>query len=101
MVAPVIASAIGSKAVDSATTDGGLVNQAFKLTVLIALALAIGVGIFLIWRLTGVFAGVFSVFEGGIDAIARLVSVPQIAFTALISASPIGRAWGAVVNRDW
>ena len=36
----------------SATKEDGLVNQAFKITVLIALALSIAVGLFLLYNLT-------------------------------------------------
>jgi len=45
--------AAGVMVAQSATKEDGLVNQAFKITVLVALALSIGVGIFLIWKLTG------------------------------------------------
>ena len=99
MVAPVVAAAgavVAPKVVESASDDQGLINQAFKLTVLIALALAVGVGLFLIWRLTGVFAGVFDILDGGLDTVQTLVSVPGLAITALISATPLGRGYLAV-----
>ena len=53
----VVAAAAGTAVVNSAQDDEGLVNQAFKITVLIALALAVGVGLFLVWKLTSIFAG--------------------------------------------
>ena len=98
MVAPVVAAAVAPKVVESATDDQGLINQAFKLTVLIALALAVGVGLFLIWKLTEVFAGVFDILDSGLNNLESLVSVPGLAITAIISATPLGRGWNAVKN---
>ena len=57
MVVPVLASAVAPTVVASATDKDGLVNQAFKITVLIGLALAIGTGIFLIYSLTSILSG--------------------------------------------
>lgn len=96
MAVPAVAAVVTSKAVDSATDNEGLINQAFKLTILIGLALAVGVGIFLIWRLTGVFAGVFDILDTGIGIIENIVTAPQLAITAIITASPIGRAWQGI-----
>jgi len=101
MAAPIVAAAgavVAPKVVESATDDQGLINQAFKLTVLIALAMAVGVGIFLIWRLTGVFAGVFDILDSGLETIETVVSAPALAITALISATPLGRGFLAVRN---
>jgi len=101
MVAPIVAAAgavVAPKVVESATDDQGLINQAFKLTVLIGLALAVGVGIFLIWRLTGVFAGVFNIIDSGFNFVETVVSAPALAITALISATPLGRGWNGVRN---
>lgn len=56
MVAPVVA-AVAPAVIESATDKDGIVNQAFKITVLIALALAIGTGIFLIYSLTSILNG--------------------------------------------
>ena len=58
MVVPVVAAAAAPVLIESATDRDGLVNQAFKLTVIIGLALAIGAGIFLIWQLTNIFSGI-------------------------------------------
>jgi hypothetical protein len=91
MAAQIIAAAAGPKVIESATDDQGLINQAFKLTILIALALAVGVGIFLIWRLTGVFAGVFDIIDSGLDLIETVLTVPQLAATVIITATPFGR----------
>lgn len=53
----VIATAATTQVIASATDDEGLVNKAFKLTIIIGLALAIGVGVFLIYQLTTFFDG--------------------------------------------
>ena len=60
----VIATAATTQVIASATDDQGLVNKAFKLTVIIGLALAIGTGIFLIWKLTSIFSGLSDSFLG-------------------------------------
>lgn len=53
-------------AAQSATKEDGLVNQAFKLTVLIGLALAVGVGIYLLYSLTDILGTLSAPFtEGG------------------------------------
>tara|TARA_B110000305_G_C19228453_1_gene534012 strand:- start:42 stop:320 length:279 start_codon:yes stop_codon:yes gene_type:complete len=54
MPAPLLAAA-APVVIDSATDSNGLVNQAFKITVLIGLALAIFTGIFVIYQLTSLF----------------------------------------------
>ena len=59
MVAPIVAAAAPA-VISSATDDRGLINQAFKLVVIIGLALSIGVGIFLIYSLTNVLSGLTS-----------------------------------------
>ena len=53
----------------SATKEDGLVNQAFKITVLIALALSIAVGIFLLYKLTGVLQDIAGTIEGVVGGI--------------------------------
>ena len=57
----VIAATAGTAVVQSATKEDGLVNQAFKITVLIGLALAVGVGIFLLYNLTNILDGLFTI----------------------------------------
>lgn len=52
MVAPVVA-AVAPTVIASATDDQGLINQGFKLVMIIGLALSIGIGLFLIYQLTG------------------------------------------------
>lgn len=69
----VIATAATNQVIASATDDEGLVNKAFKLTVIIALALAVGVGIFLIWQLTSIFQGISDNFLG-LTTIGTLIS---------------------------
>jgi len=69
----VIATAATTQVIASASDDQGLVNQAFKLTIIIGLALAIGTGIFLIWQLTSIFSGVADSLDG-LTTIGTLVS---------------------------
>ena len=73
MVAPIVAAAAPA-VISSATDENGLVNQAFKLTIIIALALSIGVGIFLIWQLTSIFSSIDSSLITGIGT--TLSNVP-------------------------
>ena len=54
MVAP-IAAAAGGLLVEKVADEESIVNKAFKLTLLIGLALSIGLGVFLIYTLTGIF----------------------------------------------
>lgn len=70
----VIATAATTQVIASATDDEGLVNQAFKLTIIIGLALAIGVGIFLIWQLTSIFSSIDTSLVTGIGT--TLSNVP-------------------------
>jgi len=51
----VIATAATTALVSSAQDDESLINKGFKLAVLIGLALAIGVGVFLIYTLSSIF----------------------------------------------
>ena len=53
MVLPIVA-AVAPTVIASATDSEGLVNQAFKITILIGLALAVATGIFLIYQLTNI-----------------------------------------------
>lgn len=98
MAVPAVTAVVASKAVDSATDDEGLINQAFKLTILIGLALAVGTGIFLIFQLTSVFAGLVDVLEAAFNLLESILSAPQLAVTAVITASPLGRAWRGIQN---
>ena len=70
----VIATAATTQVIASASDDEGLVNQAFKLTIIIGLALAIGVGIFLIWQLTSIFSSIDTSLVTGIGT--TLSNVP-------------------------
>ena len=82
---------VGQQVAQSATDETGLINQAFKLTILIGLALAIATGIFLIMNLTTIFDGLV----GGVSDIVTTVTTPistvGAIFTGLISALPFGR----------
>ena len=75
----VIATAATTALVSSAQDDESLINKGFKLAVLIGLALAIGVGIFLIYTLS-------NVLQPAVD----LVSSGGGIFTALLNLTPLG-----------
>lgn len=87
----VIATAATTAAVNSATSEDGLINQAFKLTILIGLALAVGVGVFLIWKLTTFFAGLVTVVSDVTGAISSTIGIAGTIATAILSATPLGR----------
>lgn len=62
-----VVSTAGVLTVQSATKEDGLVNQAFKITILVGLALSLAVGIFLLYKLTGVLgeiADAITLFSG-------------------------------------
>lgn len=87
-----VVSTVGVMAAQSATKEDGLVNQAFKLTVLIGLALAIGVGIFLLYNLTGVLqdiAASVSGVTGGLGIVFKDIIFAPITF---IASSLFGRS---------
>ena len=75
----VIATAATTALVSSAQDDESLINKGFKLAVLIGLALAIGIGIFLIYTLS-------NVLQPAVD----LVSSGGGTITALFNATPLG-----------
>lgn len=91
MVSPVV-SAVAPTVVASATDDQGLINQAFKLTILIGLALAVGVGIFLIYNLTDILSGITGIFEPVVNVVKVVGTVPQIA-TSFFASTLIGRGY--------
>lgn len=90
MVAPVVAVA-AKPVVESATKSDGLVNQAFKLVVIIALALAVGIGLFLIWKLTGLLDPLTTFWET--SGISSAVETPTLLSTVLITSLPFGRGY--------
>jgi hypothetical protein len=75
----VIATAATTAVVSSATDDEGLINQGFKLAILIGLALAIATGIFLIYTLS-------NVFQPAVDLLTSGGSI----FRAAFSLTPLG-----------
>jgi hypothetical protein len=93
MVIAPIAAAAAPVVVQSATDENGLINQAFKLTILIGLALAVGVGIFLIWKLTPLFADLITVVTDVTGAISSTIGLAGTIATAIISATPLGRGF--------
>ena len=89
----VIAATAGTAVVQSATKEDGLVNQAFKITVLIALALSIGVGLFLLYNLTSILSDVGDAGKGFVRGVLDFVFFENpifLPFTATASAF-IGR----------
>ena len=82
---------VGQQVAQSATDETGLINQAFKLTILIGLALAIGLGIFLALNLTSVFDGAFDIGRQIIRYVTTPISTVGAIFTGVISALPFGR----------
>lgn len=87
VIAPIVASA----AVESATKEDGLVNQAFKITILIALALAVGTGLYLIYTLTNVFSGLIPAIDNAIGGLNAIISLPGAALSAIFFSLPFGR----------
>mgnify|MGYP000462878938 CR=1 FL=1 len=82
---------VGQQVAQSATDETGLINQAFKLTMLIGLALAIATGIFLIMNLTTIFDGLLQTGSNVVSFITTPISTVGAIFTGLISALPFGR----------
>lgn len=94
MAAPIIAAGAAVAArpvIESATDDQGLVNQAFKITILIGLALAIGFTVYIAYRLIPALSGLFDVFDAGLDAINTVATVPGLALTGLLGGTVFGR----------
>lgn len=78
----VIATAATTAAISSATDDEGLINQGFKLVVILGLALAVGTGIFLIYSLTSIWSDITAT-GGGLLAV----------FKNVIGFTPVGTAF--------
>lgn len=91
MVAPVVAAAAAPLVVESATKEDGLINQAFKLTVLIGLGLALAIGIFLIYKLTGLLSPLADIF----NAFTTSINTTELVATTIITAFPFGRGLNA------
>ena len=92
MAAPIVAAA-GGVLVEKVSDEDSIVNTAFKLTVLIGLALAVGVGVFLIYTLTGIFNDIVAIIEPIVSGGSFLGTV----FTALITPTIFGR--GSYLSR--
>lgn len=75
----VVATA-GVMAAQSATKEDGLVNQAFKLTILIGLALSIGVGLYLIYNLTDILGDLGNIVTGKTGPLSGLRTNVEIIF---------------------
>ena len=89
----VVATA-GVMAAQSATKEDGLVNQAFKITVLIGLALAIGVGLYLLYNLTNVLGDVGNIVTGKTGPLSGLRTNIELVFApaTFIFNSIVGRS---------
>lgn len=100
MVAPVVAASAAPMVVESATKEDGLINQAFKLTVLIGLGLALAIGLFLIYKLTGLLTSLADIFNG-VATFFDVFSTNEVVATTIITAFPFGRgylAWKRIVG---
>ena len=92
MAAPgIAAAAVAPVVVESARDDQGLVNQAFKITILIGLALAIGFTLYIIYRLFPTFSFLFDFFNTSIDAVNSVSSVGGLALTGILGGTVFGR----------
>jgi hypothetical protein len=101
MVAPVVVAAAAPKMVDSATSNDGLINQAFKLTVLIGFFLIIGIAIFLVYKLVGsanVISDLWALLTGDVVAASEdsSLGIFGLGATLAISATPWGRGFNAL-----
>lgn len=99
-MAGAVAVIAGQKAVESASSESGLINQAFKLTILIGLALAIFATVFLIYNLTDILDGLFDSLSGLGRTLTTPLSVPGAIFTGIISALPFGRGLSTFLLRS-
>ena len=100
MVTPVVA-AVAPAVVDSARSNDGIINQAFKLTMLIGLFIIIGIAAFLTYKLvgaSGIIGDLFNVITGDVAALGTdsSLGVFGFAFTAFISTTPFGRGVGVI-----
>jgi len=85
MPAPLLAAA-APIVIDSATDSNGLVNQAFKISVLIGLALAIFTGIFIIYQLTSLFDNVAESAGGLLGLAFAIISPFGLVLTSITGA---------------
>lgn len=58
MIAPLVASAVAPKVVESTTNEQGLINQAFKITILIGLVITLAFTAYILYSFFGFFGGV-------------------------------------------
>lgn len=93
MVIAPIAAAAAPVVVQSATDENGLINQAFKLTILIGLALAVGVGVYLIYNLTNAFVGLIDAGTNLLNTVSSTIGFAGTLATAILSATPLGRGF--------
>lgn len=101
MVAPVVAAAVAPAVVDSARSNDGIINQAFKLTMLIGLFIIIGIAAFLVYKLVGsanIIGDLWGLITGDVAAVGTDSSLGLTGFaaTAVISTTPFGRGFSAI-----
>jgi hypothetical protein len=90
MVAPIVASA-GGVLVEKASDEDSIINTAFKFTLLIGLAIAIGLGIFLIYQLTSIFQGFIDIIEPIINGSATGISLLGLGVNVLLNSTIFGQ----------
>lgn len=91
-----VGTIVAVKAVESATDNEGLINQAFKLTILIGVALAIGLVIYLVYNLTNVLDNIGDTITEAGGSLAADVgnfafNLPKTIFTFGASVVTLGR----------
>jgi len=89
-----IAAAAGGVLIEKVSDEDSIVNTAFKFTLLIGLAIAIGLGIFLIYKLTSIFDGtIAAVTDTGSDLfLVGGVSPVGVLINGVLSSTLFGRA---------
>ncbi len=90
MVAPIVASA-GGVLVEKASDEDSIINTAFKFTLLIGLAIAIGLGIFLIYQLTSIFQGFIDIIEPFTNGSATGISLLGLGVNVLLNSTIFGQ----------
>ena len=92
MAAPAIAAAaVAPAVVESARDDQGLVNQAFKITILIGAALALGFTLYILYRLFPAFQVAADLFDRAVNFFDAAATVPGLITTGILGGTVFGR----------
>lgn len=94
MAAPIIAAGAAVAArpvIESATDDQGLVNQAFKITILIGLALALAFSLYLLYIFVPAFNAIFETLATIAELVGSVATLPGLITTGLLSGTTFGR----------